>query len=316
LTTQRVPPPADGMPPRQSPRLRPLPAQPNESAALETRQWSAPPPAPTGAASRAAVPVGRNGPYRHHGQPAPPLPAGPPPAGMHPRPAAPPGRPATPPHPRSSAPPAPAPPARPGPRPAPVPLPSSRPAGPDAPDHQSAPMMPAEATTTPIAVHATPRSAESTGTQPSQRSPSQRVDGRVAATIIAAGVGCAAFGIAVVLAESVGTVKQLLTLSTAVGPLSGKAVVAVVIYPVVWLVLHAALRNSHRRRRGPKVPTGSGSCSDSATYTDHRRPVWSTRRSRMAEDADPRDLDLDEVAGPEMPLGSRNAPTPPGCRWR
>jgi hypothetical protein len=64
--------------------------------------------------------------------------------------------------------------------------------------------------------------------------------------------GCAAFGIAVVLAESVSTVKQLLTLSTAVGPLSGKAVVAVVIYPVVWLVLHAALRNSQ-----PKITTVS-----------------------------------------------------------
>jgi hypothetical protein len=112
--------------------------------------------------------------------------------------------------------------------------------------------MPAEAATTPIAVHATPRSAESTGTEPSEESPSERVDGRVAATIIGAGVGCAAFGIAVVLAESVSTIKQLLTLSTAVGPLSGKAVVAVVIYPVVWLVLHAALRNSQ-----PKITTMS-----------------------------------------------------------
>jgi hypothetical protein len=112
--------------------------------------------------------------------------------------------------------------------------------------------MPAEAATTPIAVH-TPPSAdpiESTGTGPSQGSPSQKVDGRIAATIIAAGVGCAAFGIAVVLAESISVVKQLLTLSTAVGPLSGKAVAAVVIYPVVWLVLHTALRNAQ-----PKITT-------------------------------------------------------------
>jgi hypothetical protein len=121
--------------------------------------------------------------------------------------------------------------------------------------------MPAEAATTPIAVHATPRSAQPTGsagTGPSQASPSQKVDGRVAATIIAAGVGCAAFGIAVVLAESISVVKQLFTLSTAVGPLSGKAVAAVVIYPVVWLVLHAALRNSQ-----PKITTvtdGRSSC--------------------------------------------------------
>jgi hypothetical protein len=103
----------------------------------------------------------------------------------------------------------------------------------------------AEAATAPIAVHAAPGSAESNETGATE--PSQRVDGRVAATMIAAGVGCAAFGIAVVLAESVSVVKQLLTLSTAVGPLSGKAVAAVVIYPIVWLVLHAALRNSQTK---------------------------------------------------------------------
>jgi hypothetical protein len=110
--------------------------------------------------------------------------------------------------------------------------------------------MPVEPPTTPITVHTTPRSAgstESTGTGPSQEPPSQKVDGGVAATIIAAGVGCAAFGIAVVLAESVSTIKQLLTLSSAVGPLSGKAVAALVVYPVVWLVLHAALRKSQTK---------------------------------------------------------------------
>jgi hypothetical protein len=117
-------------------------------------------------------------------------------------------------------------------------------------------MTPVEAPTTPIAVHTAPRpadSTESTGTEPSEGAPTQKVDGRVAATIIAAGVGCAAFGIAVVLAESVSTVKQLLTLSTAVGPLSGKAVAALVIYPIFWLILHAALRNSRT-----KITTISG----------------------------------------------------------
>jgi hypothetical protein len=103
----------------------------------------------------------------------------------------------------------------------------------------------AEPATTPIAVDAAPGSADSNKSGVTE--PSQRVDGRVAATMIAAGVGCAAFGIAVVLAESMSVVKQLLTLSTAVGPLSGKAVVAVVIYPIVWLVLHAALRNAQTK---------------------------------------------------------------------
>lgn len=117
-------------------------------------------------------------------------------------------------------------------------------------------MTPGEAPTAPIVVRTTPRSAdspESAGTDPSQGAPTQWVDGRVAATIIAAGVGCAAFGIAVVLAESISAVKQLLTLSTAVGPLSGKAVAALVIYPIFWLILHAALRNSRT-----KITTISG----------------------------------------------------------
>ncbi|MFC5237484.1 hypothetical protein [Pseudonocardia zijingensis] len=114
-------------------------------------------------------------------------------------------------------------------------------------------VMSAEAATAPIAVRATPRPARPPGaarTGPAEGTPSQNVDGRVAATIIAAGVGCAAFGVAVVLAESISVVKQWLTLSTAVGPLSGKAVAAVVLYPVVWLVLHAALRKSQ-----PKITT-------------------------------------------------------------
>lgn len=109
----------------------------------------------------------------------------------------------------------------------------------------SAPVTPVEAPTTPIAVHVEP--AGSTGTEPPDEAPTQRVDGRVAATIIAAGVGCAAFGIAVVLAESVSTIKKMLTLSSAVGPLSGKAVAAIVIYPVVWLILHAVLRKSQTK---------------------------------------------------------------------
>jgi hypothetical protein len=106
-------------------------------------------------------------------------------------------------------------------------------------------VTPAEGETTPIAVHSAPGPAESN--EPDVAESSQKVDGRIAATMIAAGVGCAAFGISVVLAESVSVVKQLLTLSAAVGPLSGKAVVAVVIYPIVWLVLHAALRNSQTK---------------------------------------------------------------------
>ncbi|TWF81766.1 hypothetical protein FHX44_117711 [Pseudonocardia hierapolitana] len=72
--------------------------------------------------------------------------------------------------------------------------------------------------------------------------PPDRLGGSTAATLLASGIGCAAFGIAVVAAESLQPVKQLFTLSTAVGPLSGKAVVAVVIYLLAWAALFLACR--------------------------------------------------------------------------
>jgi hypothetical protein len=68
------------------------------------------------------------------------------------------------------------------------------------------------------------------------------MSGSTAATLLASGVGGAAFGIAVVAAESLEPVKQLFTLSTAVGPLSGKAVVAVAIYLLAWAALFLACR--------------------------------------------------------------------------
>lgn len=72
--------------------------------------------------------------------------------------------------------------------------------------------------------------------------PPDRMGGSTAATLLASGIGCAAFGIAVVAAESLEPVKQLFTLSTAVGPLSGKAVAAVVIHLLAWAALFLACR--------------------------------------------------------------------------
>jgi hypothetical protein len=111
-----------------------------------------------------------------------------------------------------------------------------------------------EAATAPVVVPAAPSPAEFGGIAFSERGsserddgPSERVDGRAAAAVIAAGVGCAAFGVAVVVAESVTAVKKMLTLSAAAGPLSGKAVVAVVIYAIFWLLLHLALRRTQTK---------------------------------------------------------------------
>lgn len=68
--------------------------------------------------------------------------------------------------------------------------------------------------------------------------------GPVNAALIAAGVGCFAVGFTTTLAEASKPVKTLMTLSTAVGPLSGKVVFAVVAWLVAWLILHLALRKS------------------------------------------------------------------------
>lgn len=68
-------------------------------------------------------------------------------------------------------------------------------------------------------------------------------NGGIAAALLAAGIGCAAFGVLVVLAEASGAVKDALTVSEGAGPLSGKGLGATVLWAVAWAVLHATLRN-------------------------------------------------------------------------
>jgi hypothetical protein len=68
-------------------------------------------------------------------------------------------------------------------------------------------------------------------------------EGPIAAAIIAGGVGAAALGVVTTLAEASTGVKDWLQWSDRVGPLSGKTILAVVVWLVAWAVLHAALRN-------------------------------------------------------------------------
>ena len=70
-----------------------------------------------------------------------------------------------------------------------------------------------------------------------------RPEGPIAAAIIAGGVGAAALGVVTTLAEASTGVKDWLAWSDRVGPLSGKTILAVVVWLVAWAVLHAALRN-------------------------------------------------------------------------
>jgi hypothetical protein len=68
-------------------------------------------------------------------------------------------------------------------------------------------------------------------------------EGPISAAVIAAGVGAFALGLLTTLAEASTSVKDWLQWSDDVGPLSGKTILAVIIWLVSWGVLHVALRN-------------------------------------------------------------------------
>jgi hypothetical protein len=68
-------------------------------------------------------------------------------------------------------------------------------------------------------------------------------EGPIAAAIIAGGIGAAALGLFTTLAEASEGVKDWLQWSDAVGPLSGKVLMAVLVWLVAWAILHLALRN-------------------------------------------------------------------------
>ena len=63
------------------------------------------------------------------------------------------------------------------------------------------------------------------------------------AAILAAGTGCAVFGVIVDLAEASKAISNALNFYDPTGDLSGKTAVAVVIWIIVWAVLHARWKN-------------------------------------------------------------------------
>ncbi len=66
-------------------------------------------------------------------------------------------------------------------------------------------------------------------------------DGPPAAALIA-GVGCLAMGAFTTAAEASSSFATTLTYSTAVGSLSGKTILTVIVWLIAWAVLHFALR--------------------------------------------------------------------------
>ena len=81
------------------------------------------------------------------------------------------------------------------------------------------------------------------GEPPEQIAFTDKPEGPISAAIIAAGIGAAALGLLTTLAEASTTVKDWLQFSDSVGPLSGKTIVAVVVWLLAWIALHIALRN-------------------------------------------------------------------------
>jgi hypothetical protein len=71
----------------------------------------------------------------------------------------------------------------------------------------------------------------------------QRPEGPIAAAILAAGVGSLTLGVVTTLVEASASIKKSLTLSNAVGPLSGKVAITIGVWFVVWILLHLVYRN-------------------------------------------------------------------------
>ena len=74
-------------------------------------------------------------------------------------------------------------------------------------------------------------------------------EGPIVAAILAGGVGCLALGVFTTLAEASTSVADKLAWSDKVGPLSGKTILAVIVWLVSWAILHAMYRNRDAETR-------------------------------------------------------------------
>jgi hypothetical protein len=70
-------------------------------------------------------------------------------------------------------------------------------------------------------------------------------NGPVAAALLAGGIGAAALGVTTTLSESVPSIATAFNWHAPVGPLIGEVGVALIIYFVSWIVLHAILRSKN-----------------------------------------------------------------------
>ncbi len=91
--------------------------------------------------------------------------------------------------------------------------------------------------------------------QPGTNVPTDRTEapdkpeGPIVAAILAGGIGSLALGVFTTLAEASTTIKEWLDWNSDVGPLSGKTVMAVIVWLVSWAILHAVYRNREAETR-------------------------------------------------------------------
>lgn len=67
-------------------------------------------------------------------------------------------------------------------------------------------------------------------------------DGAALAAVLSAGIGCAAIGLATILTEASGTVKEALKWWDPAGPLTGKTGTGVIVWLLSWIFLHILWR--------------------------------------------------------------------------
>jgi hypothetical protein len=88
-----------------------------------------------------------------------------------------------------------------------------------------------------------------------ERAARETATGPAAAALAAAGGGALVFGLLTLLAGAFSGIKAILGFIPAVGSLSGKAILAVAAWLVLWPVLHFLWRDSDARLHGACVAT-------------------------------------------------------------
>jgi hypothetical protein len=73
--------------------------------------------------------------------------------------------------------------------------------------------------------------------------PTEQPDGKAAAALLAAGIGCFILGLATSLSEGIHAVENALNFYNPVGALSGKTSIAILAWLVSWAILASMWKN-------------------------------------------------------------------------